>query len=369
MLHPSNPPISKLTGMFLDKPLELQFQVSYLTRSKKSLRNTALIMGIFFFSFLIYDFSANKSFPLLFVLFLCRLTVLVLSLLIYFKTDHFLKSFAFLRITLYELIIVVFFFIIAFSYENPHFLIQALALNVAVLVIFMVVPNSLPYKVFVSSFSLISFLTLALIRYHPSFLETISVFVYLQLTIIFGSISTYSLGKYKRLDFANKQYFIELSKIDPLTNIYNRQKFNESLRNEIDLARRYKNTFSLIMFDIDHFKAINDKNGHIFGDKVLINIANLIKESIREVDVFARWGGEEFIILLPQTDCSKASSLAERLRYLVYKEHLKNNLNLTCSFGVTSFSIGDDEDLIMNRVDMALYKAKNDGRNMVITAV
>jgi len=156
----------------------------------------------------------------------------------------------------------------------------------------------------------------------------------------------------------DKQYFKELSTKDSLTDTYNRLKFNESLRIQIEVARRYGNTFSLIMFDIDHFKQFNDQNGHIFGDMVLVKIANLVKESVREVDVFARWGGEEFVILLPETNCQEASALAERLRKSICKESMKNGMALTCSFGVTSFSSQDDEDLIMDRVDTALYKAK-----------
>ncbi|WP_197079425.1 GGDEF domain-containing protein [Desulfosporosinus sp. I2] len=160
---------------------------------------------------------------------------------------------------------------------------------------------------------------------------------------------------------------MELSTKDPLTNAYNRLKFNEALSSELEVAKRYGNTFSLIMFDIDHFKQFNDQNGHSFGDKVLKAIANLVQESVREVDVFARWGGEEFVILLPQTHCQEASALAERLRALIYKESLKKEMDLTCSFGVTSFLSQDDQELIMERVDRALYKAKEGGRNIVVT--
>lgn len=353
--------------MFLDKHLEQQFRESDLIRSKNHLRKIALIIGTLFFSFLVYDFSSNSQFLVLAIIFLCRLTFLVLSILFYFKPNYFLNSSAFLKITIYELILVILFFIIVIKYENPHFLIQAFAINVIILGIFFLVPNLLYYKVFLSSFTLIGFLMITLTKYHPPLLEIISVFVYLSLVIFFSSISLYSLGKYMRLDYVNKQYFKELSTKDSLTNTYNRLKFNESLSSEIELARRYGNTFSLIMFDIDHFKQFNDQKGHIFGDKVLIEIANLVKESVREVDVFARWGGEEFVILLPQTNCKEASALAERLRKSIYKESVKKEMALTCSFGVTAFSSQDDEDLIMDRVDRALYKAKGSGRNVVVS--
>lgn len=359
--------ISKLTGMFLDKSLEQQFEESYINRSKNQLRKSALIIGIFFFLFLIYDFSSNKTFQSVAIMFICRLTFLALSLLLYFRPDYFLKSSAFLRITIYELVLIVFFFIIVLNYENPHFLIQAFAINVIVLGIFFLVPNLLYNRFILSSCTLIGFLVITLTKYHPHLLEVISVFVYLFIAIFFSSISTYNLDKYIRLDYVNKQYFIELSTKDSLTNTYNRLKFNESLDSEVELAKRYGSTFSLIMFDIDHFKQFNDRNGHLYGDKVLVEIANLVKESIRGVDVFARWGGEEFIILLPQTRGEEATALAERLRKLIYKESMQKEMAITCSFGVTSFSSRDDKDLIMDQVDRALYKAKESGRNVVVS--
>lgn len=366
-MDPDNYKISKLTGMFLDKILEQQFQESYLSRSKNHLRKTALVVGTLFFLFLIYDFSSYRIFSSLAVIVLCRLLFLLLSILFYFKPEYFLKSSAFLKITIYELILVILYFVIIIIYESPHFLIQAFGLNVIILGIFILIPNLLYYKLFLSFLTWTTFLLITITLYHPSFNELISVFFYLLLAILFYSSSTYSLNKYMRLDFLNKLYFMELSTKDPLTNTYNRLKFNEALSNELEVAKRYGNTFSLIMFDIDHFKQFNDQNGHSFGDKVLKAIANLVQESVREVDVFARWGGEEFVILLPQTHCQEASALAERLRALIYKESLKKEMDLTCSFGVTSFLSQDDQELIMERVDRALYKAKEGGRNIVVT--
>ena len=353
--------------MFLDKHLEQQFQESYLSRSENHLRKTALVVGTLFFLFLIYDFSSYRILSSLAVIVLCRLSFLLLSILFYFKPDYFLKSSAFLKITIYELILVILYFVIMFNYESTHFLIRAFGLNVIILGIFILIPNLLYYKLFLSFLTWTIFLFITITLYHPPFNEMISVFFYLLLTIFFCSTSTYSLNKYKRLDFLNKLYFMELSTKDPLTDAYNRLKFNEALSSELEVAKRYGNTFSLIMFDIDHFKQFNDQNGHSFGDKVLKAIANLVQESVREVDVFARWGGEEFVILLPQTHCQEASALAERLRTLIYKESLKKEMDLTCSFGVTSFLSQDDQELIMERVDRALYKAKEGGRNIVVT--
>lgn len=362
-----NHTISKMTGMFLDKQLEHEFQVSYLARSKNYLRKVILIIGSLFSLYLVYDFLANTHYFVLAVILLCRLSFFGLSVFIYLKPDYFLKSAPFLKITLYELIFILLFFIVVIEYQNYNFVIQAFSINVIILAIFFLVPNLLPHRFFLSLFILIGYISITLTKYHPPVLEFISVFGYLSLAILFSSISSYSLGKYMRLDYVNKQYFKELSTKDSLTNTFNRLKFNQSLRNEVQVARRYGNTFSLIMFDIDHFKQFNDENGHIFGDMVLVEIANLVNESVREVDVFARWGGEEFVILLPQTNCQEASALAERLRKTICKESMMKGFALTCSFGVSSFCNQDNEELIMERVDRALYKAKEKGRNIVVS--
>lgn len=368
LLDPQSYTISKLTGQFLDKNLEQQFEESFLKRSKNYVRRTVLIIGSLFFLFLVYDFWANSPFPVRLTLFLCRLGFFVFSLFFYVKPDFFLSYPSVIKLTLYELISITLFLVILMVYEQPHFFAQALAINVFVLGIYFLVPNLLYSKVLLSLFTFLGFIVISLIKYRPSSFEIISVAVYLSLAIFFSTIASYSLSKYKRLDFVNKQYFMELSTKDQLTNIFNRLKFNEALKSQLELARRYENTFSLIMFDIDHFKHLNDQNGHIFGDKVLIAVASLVQKSIREVDVFARWGGEEFVILLPRTHCHEASALAERLRKSICEESRMEEINLTCSFGVTSFTDQDNEDSIMNRVDIALYKAKENGRNVVVAA-
>lgn len=368
MFHVQNQGVFTITGMFLDKPLECQFQQSYLSLRKDYLRKIALLIGSLYFSFFVFDFISLKTFSVVITVFICRLIIVILSYLFYFKSDYFLKSSAFLKITIYELTFVLSFFTIISVYEDPSFLFQALAMNVIVLGIFFLVPNLLGNRVIVSFALLICYLGVAETKFHFPHKEIIYTFGYVSLAIVFGIIYSYSLDKYMRLDFVNKQCLIENSTKDPLTNTYNRLKFNESLISQIELAKRYENTFSLIMFDIDHFKKLNDENGHIFGDKVLIEISNLVKACVREVDIFARWGGEEFVILLPQTNCTEASALAERLRKVICKESLKKNIALTCSFGVTSFSSsGDDEHSLMDRVDMALYRAKKSGRNVVVT--
>jgi diguanylate cyclase (GGDEF)-like protein/PAS domain S-box-containing protein len=159
----------------------------------------------------------------------------------------------------------------------------------------------------------------------------------------------------------------QLATTDTLTGISNRRHFDEVLANEINRAARYSTPLSLILFDIDHFKRINDTCGHHAGDRVLIQFALIVGGAIRAIDLFARWGGEEFAILMPNCDLNAGRLLAEKLRMLLEKQHFADVGQVSCSFGVVEYSAGDDVGGLMKRVDRCLYHAKASGRNRVET--
>lgn len=160
-----------------------------------------------------------------------------------------------------------------------------------------------------------------------------------------------------------------LAVTDPLTTLINRRKFNELLCYEIERNQRYQADLSLIMCDIDHFKQINDNYGHDVGDNALIAFTDKIRKNIREVDIFARWGGEEFMILMPNVTIADAKSIAEKLRKVVETTNIKIIDSLTASFGVTNFNSGDTMESFIKRADKALYQAKNKGRNAVAAVI
>jgi diguanylate cyclase len=155
-----------------------------------------------------------------------------------------------------------------------------------------------------------------------------------------------------------------LSTNDALTNIGNRRYFDQKLQEHLTLTQRYHYPFSFMIFDIDFFKKINDRYGHDVGDKVLIDFTELIKTNLREGDIFARIGGEEFAVLLPATTTDKVYNLAQKLRVLV--EEYKGVTPITTSIGLIQYEKGDDERSIYKRADFALYKAKDGGRNKVV---
>ena len=158
----------------------------------------------------------------------------------------------------------------------------------------------------------------------------------------------------------------EMASTDPLTGAYNRRHFNEVMQAELARAKRYGTTLTLIIFDIDHFKRINDTFGHSAGDQVLLKLALLVSGNIRDTDIFARWGGEEFVILAPNCDTQRPVSLAEKIRKLIEAYPFDEVGRVTCSFGVAEYHAGDDQESIVKRADSNLYRAKETGRNRVV---
>jgi diguanylate cyclase (GGDEF)-like protein/PAS domain S-box-containing protein len=173
---------------------------------------------------------------------------------------------------------------------------------------------------------------------------------------------------------AERMRALELEQIaitDPLTKVYNRRYFFEAADKEIERSIRSGSPISVILFDVDHFKNVNDDHGHLAGDQVLINIANVCQQNIRSMDLFARYGGEEFIILMPDTDSISALDSAERLRQIVKDMPVTigddMDISVTISMGIAcrnNISQMDINDLL-DRADQALYESKEAGRNRV----
>lgn len=160
-----------------------------------------------------------------------------------------------------------------------------------------------------------------------------------------------------------------MARIDKLTNLINRQSFDLLLGQAVKHARRERQSLSLMMFDIDHFKRINDRYGHLAGDKVIRAVADATVASVRRSDVVCRWGGEEFLVMLSNCDRDAAVTLAEKVRTQVEAATAGGGeaIGATVSLGVTELRDTDTDDMLLQRVDEALYEAKRQGRNRTVT--
>jgi diguanylate cyclase (GGDEF)-like protein len=153
--------------------------------------------------------------------------------------------------------------------------------------------------------------------------------------------------------------------VDKLTQIYNRRKLEDIIQAEIERAKRYSTPLSLIMIDLDDFKRANDTHGHQAGDRILRAVADILKTNIRTTDAAGRWGGEEFMIVVPATPLDNARELAEKIRHIIASHQFDHACSITISLGLAQLFQGDSFDSFISRVDDALYRAKNRGKNRV----
>ncbi|WP_051694153.1 diguanylate cyclase [Desulfohalovibrio reitneri] len=165
-----------------------------------------------------------------------------------------------------------------------------------------------------------------------------------------------------------RDFYLDLALKDPLTGTANRARFFDELRRECWRADRYCHPLSLLMFDLDDFKRVNDEFGHRAGDHVLAEVAGLVSARIRKVDIFARYGGEEFFIIAPDTPLPGGTELAEKLRRAIAGHDFGRGVGVTCSFGVVSRLVSEPTQYLLERADSALYRAKLAGKNRTHTA-
>ncbi|MBF0121190.1 MAG: GGDEF domain-containing protein [Desulfobacterales bacterium] len=195
----------------------------------------------------------------------------------------------------------------------------------------------------------------------------------LSTSVFLGIIYFFIIRLMKELSKSQKQ-IQDMAITDELTQLYNRRYFYSKLNEEVKKAKRYKRDISCIIIDIDFFKKVNDHYGHHIGDDVLRNVSNTIKSNCRSIDTIARYGGEEIVILLPETNKMKASLLAEKIRKIVQDKEIPydkgNKIKVTISLGVTGFLSDElikliDSNQLVKDADYALYCAKKNGRNRV----
>ena len=159
-----------------------------------------------------------------------------------------------------------------------------------------------------------------------------------------------------------------LAHTDALTGLANRRAAQEALGREVARAARYQRELALLMLDLDRFKVLNDGHGHPVGDRVLVALAERLRAHVRASDLVARWGGEEFVVVAPETPAADGESLAEHLRTQVARDPFLDGHRVTVSIGVASFRQEDEVDVLIARSDAALYQAKAGGRNRVAVA-
>lgn len=185
-----------------------------------------------------------------------------------------------------------------------------------------------------------------------------NIIIVFSMLAMIGFYWTYQLKKHN-------EELIKVSETDTLTGLSNRTKLDAQFRLEFERGKRHNRPFSIIIFDIDNFKKVNDEFGHLMGDKILVELASVAKRNIRSADTIGRWGGEEFLLLCPETTLEEAMDVADRIRHEISIHSFESQKKHTVSAGVAMLIHNDSVDSLLHRADTSLYQAKKNGRNQV----
>lgn len=353
-------------GEFRDKALEKAFYNAEIAKNINYVKFTILVAGIVYFLFIIPEYFLIKNVNDFMAIFINRSVVLAAMFFLYFKVKRDKTYFSLIYwFTASEILISLSFIYISNLFPNPDILIQAFGVMVIILAIFLI-NNRWLFSIFTSLFIGISYFVFVAVSFTDvNISEFLAAMIHILIVIFLSSVSSYGVNYHKRIQYLHNLELVKMAENDALTGIYNKAKFNQEYARLADRARETSGNFAVVMFDIDDFKAVNDNFGHLVGDQVLKELTAMIRSHINKTDIFARWGGEEFVIILPDIQRAEAVEVAERLRTIVADHPFETTGQITCSFGVASFKNGDDLDMVLHRVDERLYRAKKSGKNRV----
>ena len=295
-----------------------------------------------------------------------RIFFTIMLALLYIRIKR-IKSFEFLSliVTFFELCAAVVFLIIFHLYISPDFTIQLLGVFIIIIIVFLI-PNRWVYTVVVSIFLSAGFLISSYTKIAglDSALFIASI-VYLSIEIGLCAVFVYFFNRYQRGEYMAKTELRRVYATDPLTQIGNRVRLEDEAEKWIAFCKRHHLRLSLVVIDIDNMKQVNDQYGHPIGDEILCEMAQTMHTQLRKNDVCIRWGGDEFILLLPHTDVIEAKSLSERIRHEMLIHKFCVDMPITCSCGIAGMNDEYNLSQMIRQADAAMYIAKKQGKNNI----
>lgn len=280
------------------------------------------------------------------------------------KRLHVFRSFA-LIVTACEAIELAIYFFVMTRYENFNFLIQAMGYISYILVIFLV-PNRTRNTILLTVFGSVGFfITSYYFTRGTNANEFWASIVYVVLAIALCSVFAVSTERHQFREYIAKAKLEHLSSTDFLTETANRFRLEEEAGRWMDFCRRQEMALTLAFVDVDNLKGINDRHGHATGDTILVGLAKLFQRQLRSSDTLARWGGDEFVLLLPNTTLANARTLMERMRTVVDEQTFAANIHITWSCGIAQMKPEDSFHTLLCRADALMYDGKHNGKNAI----
>lgn len=336
-----------------------------LETSKKYIRNIIVIIALVNVLLLIPDMVLLDS-PSKVLCVIMRGAFSLILLLVFFQFKN-IKTFKLYSTvtTACELAAIAIFLGVLNLYDQPSFLIQTLGLITIILIVFLV-PNRWWLMVTVNVVAAIGYFLY--FNFLIGLVEPMGFFAgitYVLLMLLICAVFARNTEKHQFMEFKAKKELEHLSTIDYLTKTVSRLKLEEEAERWIKFCQRQKLPLSLIFFDIDNLKRINDTYDHATGDSVLISLAKLIRKQLRHSDILARWGGDEFVVLFPNVALDNAIILTERIRESIEENTFVNNINVTCSFGIVTMKDNSSFEKLVLEADHLMYTGKKQGKNHV----
>lgn len=265
-----------------------------------------------------------------------------------------------------EVLIVLLFLYVFYRYDPPEFIIQSMGLMIIIMVVF-IIPNrfSIRLALSVGSFAAYQLLVRLILRDRLPINTYLAGTSYLLIVLVICIIFSRILDRHQFLEYKAKDQLVHLNMIDPLTGAYNRNKLIEAWQQWFAWSQRYAQPLTLVMLDVDSFKQINDEHGHSAADVVLIELVDLIQTQLRTTDLLARWGGDEFVILLPNTTADEAMKVLTRIRRILSQKPLAGCIAVHCSFGVAAVQSVSTLDTVIRQADSLMYQSKKAGGDQV----
>lgn len=369
--------ISRLRAEFRDRTIESHFNRHQLPRTQSQVRLALLFCATFYVAFALTDVLALGPGNEALILLLGRISVAVSALLscaVTYWYPHSVRR-IWLGASVTEIIGMGTFMLVVL-YRPDEIPWHAMAISIMALVVYLYIPNRIAYALPIGIVATIVFVALVIYQGRLTETELVTMIMLLMLSNGFGCMAAHRYALIRREEFRVQSFLKNLSERDPLTGCHNRRYLQQELLNmELSRARRFRLPLAVVICDIDHFKSVNDTHGHAAGDAVLITFANLLRSLTREnIDSVIRYGGEEFLIVLPETDLGGAVQLAERMRGALIGSGTEvapgRVVGVTASFGVTAvnFALVEQrfaQELLVDTADRLLYAAKSSGRNNV----
>jgi two-component system cell cycle response regulator len=355
-----NVPPESMQGRLADfEDLQLASSVSFI-------RVFILLVGAFNLALLLPDIRFVSSFYAVLTIVILRVSFVIAVLVLFFRI-RMVKTFNSLSavVTVIELFAGAIFIFVMSQYSPPDFMIQLVGMVIIVIAVFLV-PNKWMRMLGISLAVSAGYLVFSYI-YIPDIdaNDFAAGVIYLGVAILLCGTFAYHSQRHQFGEFIAKEELRRSNATDHLTKLANRSKLIEEAARWMDFSKRHAMPLSLIIVDIDNLKKINDTYGHLTGDAVISGLAGLMQGMLRQEDVMARWGGDEFIILLPHTRVDEAQVTSERLRTSVAAYTCPEELTATCSFGIAGMKKDSTLESLIASADKSLYRAKRHGKNSV----